>query len=311
MDRLLPILSGVTDQPAVEPGAVRPVDGIDAAPDAGDSDGGGEGDRDGAANTAPGMHRATRVVDEAAAADAADDTPVIHPAATTDRTAVIDVPVVAKTSGALDATAVLATVSAPAAGWPSEQPDPTDPDGPPTLEDLEAASLPRHRRQPWALLTVSILLALTLGLATYLLLTTRAYERRGAAWESAARTTGAQLTQTRADLDGTVSELAATRDQLSTAQARITQLADEKAQLGDDSALQRQLADYQSRISTAAGNVATALNTCIDGQNQLIGYLQNPSAYNPTDLARFEANVTTVCGNATAANATLQRELKK
>ncbi|PVU81687.1 hypothetical protein DDP54_14825 [Cellulomonas sp. WB94] len=161
------------------------------------------------------------------------------------------------------------------------------------------------------MLVLSILLALTLGLATYLLLTTRAYERRSAEWESVARSTGADLTQARADLEATTSDLAATRDQLATAQARIIELADEKAQLGDDRAIQRQLVDYQQRISAAAGNVATALSSCIDGQYKLIGYLENPSAYDQADLARFRTDVQTVCGAATDANTALQRELKK
>ncbi|HEX5332116.1 MAG TPA: hypothetical protein VFW79_05680 [Cellulomonas sp.] len=183
--------------------------------------------------------------------------------------------------------------------------------GPVIPYEPPAPSVPRHRRQPWALLVLSILLALTLGLATYLLLTTRAYERRSAEWEAAARTTGSDLTQARADLEATTSDLAATRDQLATAQARIVELADEKAQLGDDRAVQRQLVDYQQRISAAAGNVATALNSCIDGQYKLIGYLENPSAYDQADLARFRTDVQTVCGAATDANAALQRELKK
>jgi hypothetical protein len=200
-------------------------------------------------------------------------------------------PASAQTSAILTASAVLSAASVPS--------------------DPPAASVPRHRRQPWALLALSILLALTLGLATYLLLTTRAYERRSAEWEAAARTTGTELTQTRGDLGAATSDLAAARDQLATAQARITQLADEKAQLGDDRAIQRQLVDYQQRISAAAGNVATALSTCIDGQYKLIGYLENPSAYDQTDLARFRTDVQTVCGAATDANAALQRELKK
>ncbi|CAN5373433.1 hypothetical protein BH11ACT1_BH11ACT1_26240 [soil metagenome] len=183
---------------------------------------------------------------------------------------------------------------------------PSEPLVPPSV-----ASVPRHRRQPWALLVLSVLLALTLGLATYLLLTTRAYEHRSAEWEAAARTTGSDLTQARADLEATTSDLAATRDQLATAQVRIIELADEKAQLGDDRAIQRQLVDYQQRISTAAGKVATALSSCIDGQYKLIGYLENPSAYDQTDLARFRTDVQTVCGAATDANAALQRELKK
>ncbi|HZL02414.1 MAG TPA: hypothetical protein VFC48_04750 [Cellulomonas sp.] len=211
-----------------------------------------------------------------------------------------------------DETAVLGAVGTTLPMWlPASAPTSTTLSIAPVPYDLSTASMPRHRRQPWALLVLSILLALTLGLATYLLLTTRAYERRSAEWEAAARTTGTELTQTRADLEGTISDLAATRDQLTTAQARITQLADEKAQLGDDRAIQRQLVDYQQRISAAAGNVATALSTCIDGQYKLIGYLENPSAYDQTDLARFRTDVQTVCGAATDANAALQRELKK
>jgi hypothetical protein len=210
------------------------------------------------------------------------------------------------------ATAVLGAVGTQRPMWlPASAPTSATLSIGPVPRDLPTASMPRHRRQPWALLVLSILLALTLGLATYLLLTTRAYEHRSAEWEAAARTTGTQLTQTRAELEATSSDLAATRDQLATAQARIIELADEKAQLGDDRAIQRQLVDYQQRISAAAGNVATALSSCIDGQYKLIGYLENPSAYDQTDLARFRTDVQTVCGAATDANAALQRELKK
>jgi hypothetical protein len=209
-------------------------------------------------------------------------------------------------------TAVLAAVGATLPIWlPATAPVPAVPPTGPVTRSGPAPSMPRHRRQPWALLVLSILLALTLGLATYLLMTTRAYERRSAEWEAAARTTGSDLTQARADLEATSSDLAATRDQLATAQARIIELADEKAQLGDDRAIQRQLVDYQQRISAAAGNVATALNSCIDGQYKLIDYLENPSAYDQTDLARFRTDVQTVCGAATDANVALQRELKK
>ena len=73
------------------------------------------------------------------------------------------------------------------------------------------------------------------------------------------------------------------------------QLADEKAQLGDTSASQQQLADYQSRVSQAAGQVATALASCVDGQQRLIGYLQESDQYDQADLAQFATDVQTVC----------------
>jgi hypothetical protein len=169
----------------------------------------------------------------------------------------------------------------------------------------------RHRRQPWAVIVLAFLLAVTLGSATYLLVLTRAHEERAQEWEELSRTTGTELAQVRSDLTGALAELDAVRAQLQTAQTRITELADEKAQLGDDREVQRQLVDYQARVSEAAGTVASALETCVDGQYQLIGYLQNPAAYDAADLERFRTDVQQVCGAARDANAALQRELDR
>jgi septal ring factor EnvC (AmiA/AmiB activator) len=160
-------------------------------------------------------------------------------------------------------------------------------------------------------IVLATLLALTLALATYLLVLTRAHEERAAEWEQVARTTGTELAQQRAELDGVLAELEAVRVQLQTAQARITELADEKAQIGDEREAQRQLVDYQARVSDAAGKVARALDVCVDGQYQLISYLENVAAYDAADLARFRTDVQTVCGDARDANAALQLELER
>lgn len=141
--------------------------------------------------------------------------------------------------------------------------------------------------------------------------TTQAWEDAAAQWEALARTHGEQLAQSQAELEATTGELEATRAQLATAQTRITELADEKAQLGDTTAAQQQLADYQQRVSQAAGQVATALATCVDGQERLIGYLQEAARYDATDIARFRADVERVCGAASEANDRLQQELSR
>ncbi|WP_258726795.1 hypothetical protein [Cellulomonas sp. NS3] len=169
----------------------------------------------------------------------------------------------------------------------------------------------RHRRQPWAVIVLAMLFALTLALATYLVVLTRAHEERAAEWEQVARTTGTELAQQRVELDGAIAELEAVRAQLQTAQARITELADEKAQIGDEREAQRQLVDYQARVSDAAGKVAGALDVCVDGQYQLISYLENAAAYDAADLARFRTDVQQVCGAARDANAALQLELER
>jgi hypothetical protein len=167
----------------------------------------------------------------------------------------------------------------------------------------------RHRRRPWAVIVLSVLLVLVTALSAYLWIRTVRYEDYAQGIEDQARAIGTDLTALREEHEGTVGELAAVNDQLATAQARITELADEKAQIGDDREIQRQLVDYQERVSQAAANVASALSTCIDGQNQLIGYLENSAAYDPTDLQRFKDDVTRVCGIATDANTQLQQEL--
>ena len=158
------------------------------------------------------------------------------------------------------------------------------------------------------LLVVTVLVAGPL--VAYLWRTTDEWRASSDQWEGLARGTAAELERTRGDLAAAQRTLDDTREQLTTAQERITELADEKARLGDDSAAQQQLADYQARVSQAAGKVATALATCIAGQAQLIGYMDDAQSYEPEELARFRQDVDDVCGQATEANEQLQDELE-
>lgn len=176
---------------------------------------------------------------------------------------------------------------------------------------LAGPPAPRHpgRGRTWAVVVLSVLLVLVMALAAYLWVRTDRYEAYADALEAQGRSVGGELASLRVQHDGTLTELDAVNEQLATAQTRITQLADEKAQVGDDREVQRQLVDYQERISQAAANVASALSTCIDAQNQLITYLEDAASYDPADLERFKADVQGVCKAATDANAELQRQL--
>lgn len=167
-----------------------------------------------------------------------------------------------------------------------------------------------------AVTTSLVLLALVLAASTvHLYRTSTAWEQRAEAYLGDARDLGEDLAGTRAALAGTESELEGVRAQLATAQARIVELADEKAQIGDDREVQRQLVDYQQRVSEAAGQVALALDQCVQGQQELIGYLQNTvtgaAQYDPEELERFRTDVEQLCQTATEANIALQRELSR
>ncbi|MBX9246123.1 hypothetical protein ICW40_15080 [Actinotalea ferrariae] len=156
-----------------------------------------------------------------------------------------------------------------------------------------------------------LLLLLTAAAAVHLYRTSTAWEDRAEEYRRAAEGLGTELATTRASLEGARAELEGVRTQLATANERIVELADEKAQLGDDREVQRQLVDYQERVSEAAGTVALALDQCVQGQNQLIGYMENAAQYDPVELERFGDEVQTLCQQATDANAALQRELSQ
>jgi hypothetical protein len=178
----------------------------------------------------------------------------------------------------------------------------------------ETASAGVRRRSPaaWVVACLLVVVLLAAGaLSAYLWRSTDAWRASSAGWEVLARESASQLATTQEELATAQDELTETKVQLATAQDRITELADEKAQLGDDSAAQQQLADYQARVSQAAGQVATALATCIDGQQQLIEYMEAADQYDAAELERFRDDVDTLCAQATDANTQLQTELEQ
>lgn len=202
------------------------------------------------------------------------------------------------------------------------------PDVPTAVATPAGSSSPRTtpgdvggRRRSRAVPVLATLLVVVLvgagALVAYLWRATDEWRASSTQWASLATGAASALDDTRGDLAAAQEVLAETRDQLSTAQDRITELADEKAQLGDDSAVQQQLADYQARVSQAAGRVATALATCIAGQQQLITAIDDQysaeDGHGPTPdaVARFRADVDALCAEATAANEQLQTELDR
>lgn len=185
------------------------------------------------------------------------------------------------------------------------------PDGPGGGTAAGAGTRRAPTRRVALLGALVLLLLLATGAAVHLYRTSTAWEDRAEEYRRAAEGLGTELATTRASLEGARAELEGVRTQLTTANERIVQLADEKAQLGDDREVQRQLVDYQERVSEAAGTVALALDQCVQGQNQLIGYMENAAQYDPVELERFGDEVQALCQQATDANAALQRELSQ
>ena len=172
-------------------------------------------------------------------------------------------------------------------------------------------------RKVGAVTAVALVAALA-GLSGYLWISATEWRDRAGTYQRTAGDLGDDLATTRNQLAGSQAELEAVRAQLSTAHARIVELADEKNQALDDWELTQQLVDYQQRISEAAGNVALALDQCVQGQQELIGYLEQqaqpgPSTppYDPAQLAAFETEVEALCQEASEANIGLQLALAR
>ncbi|GEN79211.1 hypothetical protein N867_10680 [Actinotalea fermentans ATCC 43279 = JCM 9966 = DSM 3133] len=192
--------------------------------------------------------------------------------------------------------------------------DPADDDGRVAAEPSTVDRVPTARKV--GAVTAVALVAALAGLSGYLWISATEWRDRAGSYQRTAGDLGDDLATTRNQLAGSQAELEAVRAQLSTAHARIVELADEKNQALDDWELTQQLVDYQQRISEAAGNVALALDQCVQGQQELIGYLEQqaqpgPSTppYDPAQLAAFETQVEALCQEASEANIGLQLAL--
>lgn len=249
----------------------------------------------------------------------------------------------ASEAGSADSTAVLPAVLP--AGLPAVDAE-NDPDvadgatGAPDPDDAAGRTAARHtletphvplRRRRWFRVAVGTTVGLALlgsaGLATYLYASATGWREHADDYLGQSRDLAEELSTTRGDLAGAQAELQAVRDQLATAHERITELASEKAQISDEWELTQQIVDYQERVSDAAGQVALALDQCVQSQQQLIGYLARaaeesaenattgpttaPPPYDPDQLAQFEADVEAFCQAASEANISLQQELAR
>lgn len=173
----------------------------------------------------------------------------------------------------------------------------------------------RWRRLRRMVAVLGVVLLIVVVVTVYLYQSARAWQARADSYLGTSLDLGEDLAGTRSELAGATSELEAVRGQLTTATQRITELADEKAQLRDESEIQQQLVSYQERVSEAAGQVALALDLCVQGQNNLIGYQKNmidkTATYDPAELEEYRIEVEALCDEATEANIGLQRELAR
>ena len=175
--------------------------------------------------------------------------------------------------------------------------------------------IPVSRQKLWIAVTAVgvILFAVAIGLIVQLRSVSLKWEQQVTEVKAQNYELGQRLATEQAQVVKLQNENDQVSSQLKTAQQKVLDLADEKAQQGDNVQFYaRQIDTLTTTLSTAKG-VANALDRCIEGKTQLIGYLKDAASttptYAPAEIASFEASLKIKCDNAVAANVQLQQIL--
>lgn len=171
--------------------------------------------------------------------------------------------------------------------------------------------IPVSRQRMWIAITAVGVILLTI--AVVLLIQTRNASLR---WEQQVEDVkvqnydlGIRLANEQNQVVSLQGEYDQVTSQLKTVQQKVLDLADEKAQQGDNVEFYaRQIDELTTALSTAK-SVGNALDRCIEGKTQLIGYLNDAANYDPIEIADFEKSLAVKCDNAVAANVELQQIL--
>jgi septal ring factor EnvC (AmiA/AmiB activator) len=191
---------------------------------------------------------------------------------------------------------------APVETRPTWSPRATTTAAPPV--ETRGSTTSRRRRRRWPVVVTIVVLVLavlaTAALAAHLWRTTDAWQAETERVEGVAAELQAERDRLAGELDQARRDLAATEEQLHRAQERVTELAEEKAQTADEREVARQLAG-------TAATVATQLETCVRGQDQLITALADIAAYDPQAVVEYAETVRTACNEALRGNEEIQR----
>lgn len=187
--------------------------------------------------------------------------------------------------------------------------DPVMADDAPAPPEDDAPTAHRHR-SGGLMVTVAVMSVALLAAAAmiaYLWQVTEDWEAQFEELSGVSYGLGADLAAVRDALAEAESRIDLLNDQLSASKDTVSRLQAENAQWGDDAAFaQERIAGLETSLADAT-TVSNALTRCINGQTQLVSYLQDPDTINADDLEIFTGTVTELCTSALDAHRTLQQ----
>lgn len=172
-------------------------------------------------------------------------------------------------------------------------------------DDATTGRRPRRRRSRWLIATTVVLalaLAGTAALAAYLWRTTDEWREEADRVTAIANDVSGERDTLAGELDQARRDLESTDEQLRQVQERLLSLADEQAQTGDELELTR-------LITTNVATVASQLESCVRGQEQLITALEDVEAYDPQSVSDFARTVSDACNQALLGSEQIKAQL--
>ncbi|NYI41733.1 hypothetical protein [Demequina lutea] len=175
--------------------------------------------------------------------------------------------------------------------------------------------IPVSRQRLWIAVTAVgvILLAVAIGLIVHLRNVSLKWEQQVTEVKAQNYDLGQRVASEQAQVVNLHGENDQLASQLKTVQQKVLDLGASAAQQGDNVQFYaRQIDQLTTTLSTAKG-VANALDRCIEGKTQLIGYLKDAASatptYDPAQITDFEASLKIKCDNAVTSNVQLQQVL--
>lgn len=171
----------------------------------------------------------------------------------------------------------------------------------------------RKGRTGWIVATFIffLLFGTAAALDYYLWNTTQDWEQRAGELTEINYDLGGRLSSEQQTTMQLNSEIDLLTQQLATSNQTVTALSAEKAGAVDESAIYLQEIEALEGNLNSAGSVANALRRCMDGQQELVGYLRDAENYEPEDLEDFSNSVAELCADARLANDRLQESLNQ
>jgi chromosome segregation ATPase len=154
-----------------------------------------------------------------------------------------------------------------------------------------------------------LLLVVSVLLNRHLWMTTDDWEARSVALTDVNYELGEQLSREQQTTTQLESEIDLLSQQLATSNQRVVDLSASKASAEDESEYATQQIDQLTTSLSNASGVANALHRCVDGQQQLVTYLETPDNYEPEELADYAESVDQLCNAAERSSEQLREAL--